>query len=336
MTVRVGINGFGRIGRLVFRMAMSSPDVEVLGINDIAPLDNLAYLLRHDSVQRSPEETVRAEGDRLIWGDEEIPYSTAKHPSELPWKELGVEIGIESTGLFTKRKDARGHLDAGAGRVLLTAPGKGEDITLCMGVNEDAFDPDQHVIVSNASCTTNCLAPVAKVLDDTFRIVTGFLTTIHAYTSTQSLVDGPSKKWRRGRAAALSMIPTSTGAAVAATKVLPHLDGKLDGLAIRVPVACGSIADVVAQCERELSVDAVNQAFRDAASTEKLRGILGVTEEQLVSQDIIGTETSALVDASSTMVLGANTVKILAWYDNEWAYARRIVELAARIGINGK
>ncbi len=332
MGVNVGINGFGRIGRLVFRMAMESPDVRVLGINDIAPLENLAYLLKYDSVQRPPEETVDVEGDRLIWGGEEIPYSTNQHPTELPWKTLGVDIGIEATGLFTKREDASGHLDAGATRVLLTAPGKGDDITLCMGVNEDAFDPDQHVVVSNASCTTNCLAPVAKVLDDAFKLVTGFLTTVHAYTSTQSLVDGPSKKWRRGRAAALSMIPTTTGAAVAATKVLPHLDGKLDGLAIRVPVACGSIADVVAHTERELSVDAVNQAFRDAAASERMRGILGITEEELVSQDIVGTETSALVDASSTMVLGGNTVKVLAWYDNEWAYARRVVELAVRIG----
>jgi len=332
MTTNLGINGFGRIGRLVFRMAMESPDVRVLAINDIAPLDNLVYLLRHDSVQRPPQVDIEARGDRLVWDGEEIPYSARKHPSELPWGALDVDVAVEATGRFTKREDASGHLEAGAKRVLLTAPGKGDDVTLCMGVNEDAFRPDEHVIISNASCTTNCLAPAAKVLDDAFRIVTGFLTTIHAYTSTQTLVDGPSKKWRRGRAGALSMIPTTTGAAVATTKVLPHLDGKLDGLAIRVPVACGSIIDFVAQTEREVTVDTVNQAFRDAANSDALRGILDVSDDQLVSQDVIGTETSALVDAPSTMVLGSHTVKVLAWYDNEWAYARRVVELAVRIG----
>ena len=332
MSTNVGINGFGRIGRLVFRMAMKSPDLRVCGVNDVAALDNLVYLLKHDSVQRAPDVDVDSKGDRLIWDGEEIPYSTADHPKKLPWKDLGVQVAIEATGLFTKREDASGHLDAGASRVLLTAPGKGDDLTLCVGVNDEAYRPEEHVILSNASCTTNCLAPVAKVLDDAFRIVTGLLTTIHAYTSTQALIDGPSRKWRRGRAAAVSLVPTTTGAAVATTKVLPHLDGKLDGLAIRAPVACGSIIDFVAQTERELSIDKVNQAFRDAADAEPLRGILGVSEEPLVSQDIIGTETSALVDASSTMVLGPNTVKVLAWYDNEWAYARRVVDLAARLG----
>jgi glyceraldehyde 3-phosphate dehydrogenase len=335
MSIDVGINGFGRIGRLVFRMAMESPDVRVRGINDIAPLDNLVYLLRHDSVHHSPDTEVEADGDVLRWGDQEIPYSSAKRPADLPWRGLGVKLGIESTGLFTKREDASGHLDAGAERVLLTAPGKGDDVTLCLGVNGDDYDPDQHRIISNASCTTNCIAPVAQVLDASFRIVTGFLTTIHAYTSTQSLVDAPSKKWRRGRAAALSMIPTTTGAAVATTKVLPQLDGKLDGLAVRVPVPCGSILDFVAQTERELDVDVVNRSFRDAADSDALRGILAVSDEGLVSQDVIGTTYSALVDAASTMVLGDHTVKVLAWYDNEWAYARRVVEIAALIGARG-
>lgn len=332
MSMNVGINGFGRIGRLVFRMAMESPEVRVVGINDIASLENLAYLLRHDSVQRPPEAEIEARDDRLVWNGEEIPYSTLDHPRKLPWKELEAQVAIESTGLFTKREDASGHLDAGADRVLLTAPGKGDDLTLCLGVNDEAYHPEEHRIVSNASCTTNALAPVAKVLDDAFRIVSGFLTTVHAYTSTQALVDGPSRKWRRGRAAALSMIPTTTGAAVATTKVLPHLDGKLDGMALRVPVASGSIIDFVAQTERELSVDAVNRAFRDAAGTDALAGILGVTDEPLVSQDIVGTEWSALVDATSTMVIAPKTAKVLAWYDNEWAYARRVVDLAGRIG----
>lgn len=326
MTTRVGLNGFGRIGRLVFRHLQTEDDIEVVAINDIAPLDNLVYLLRHDSVHTSPDADVEAGDGTLRWNDETIRFTSIRNPTELPWDELDVDITIEATGLFTKREDAAQHLDAGAERVVITAPGKGVDLTVCMGVNEDEYNPEEHTIISNASCTTNCLAPVAKVLDDKFVIETGFLTTVHAYTSSQALVDSPSSKWRRGRAAAQNIVPTTTGAAIATTKVLPQLKGKMDGLAMRVPTVDGSIIDFVARTEERVSVERVNDAFRSAAR-EQMEGILDVSDEELVSTDIIGTEYSALVDALSTMVLGEHTVKVLAWYDNEWGYARRVVDL---------
>lgn len=329
MSKRIAINGFGRIGRLVFRHFMDEDELEVVALNDIAPLDNLVYLLKHDSVHIDPDVPVEAGDSVLRWGDREIPFMSVRSPAELPWDDLDVDIAIESTGLFTKRDDAAQHLDAGADRVIISAPAKGADITICMGVNEEKFNPAKHVVISNASCTTNCLAPVAKVLDETFGIVTGFLTTVHAYTSSQALVDGPSKKWRRGRAAAASIVPTTTGAAVATTEVLPQLEGKMDGLAMRVPVLNGSIIDFVAQTEERVTVDRVNEAFRQAAQAERLQGILGITVEELVSADIIGSTYSALVDAQSTMVLADRTVKVLAWYDNEWGYARRVVDLTA-------
>jgi glyceraldehyde 3-phosphate dehydrogenase len=271
----------------------------------------------------------------LRWGDKEVRYTTIKDPSQLPWQEMEVDIAIESTGLFTKREDAAKHLEAGADRVIITAPGKGADITVCMGVNEEKIDPGQHVVISNASCTTNCLAPVAKVLDQKFGIVYGFLTTVHAYTSSQSIIDAPSKKWRRGRAGAVSIVPTTTGAAIATTLVLPQLKGKMDGLAMRVPIPAGSIIDFVAQTEKPVSVEAVNDAFRRASQTEGMKGILGITDEELVSADIVSTTYSALVDGDSTMVLGDHTVKVLAWYDNEWGYARRVADLAAYVGEQG-
>ena len=326
MTTRVGLNGFGRIGRLVFRHLQTEDDIEVAAINDIAPLDNLVYLLRHDSVHTSPDADVQAGDGELQWNDETIRFTSIRNPAELPWEELDVDVAIEATGLFRKRDEAAKHLDAGAERVVITAPGKGADLTVCMGVNEDEYDPDEHTVISNASCTTNCLAPVAKVLDERFGIETGFLTTVHAYTSTQGIVDSPSSKWRRGRAAAENIVPTSTGAAIATTKVLPQLEGKMDGLAMRVPTPDGSIIDFVAQTEERVSVERVHDAFRAAAS-DRMKGILGVSDEELVSSDIIGSEYSALVDAPSTMVLGENTVKVLAWYDNEWGYARRVVDL---------
>lgn len=333
MATRVGLNGFGRIGRLVFRHLMEEDGrLEVAAVNDIAPLDNLVYLLRHDSVHRAPEVAVEAAEDRLRWGDREIPFLGEREPAELPWDEMEVDLVIEASGVFTKREDAARHLDAGARRVIVTAPSRGADVTICMGVNEDTYDPESHTVISNASCTTNCLAPVAKVLDVEFGIETGFLTTVHAYTSSQAIVDAPSKKWRRGRAGAVSIVPTTTGAAVATTRVLPHLEGKLDGLAVRVPVADGSIIDFVARTERPVTVDAVNDAFRRAAASDRMAGIVGISEEELVSADIVGTTWSALVDAASTMVLGDRTAKVLAWYDNEWAYARRVVDLAAHVG----
>lgn len=331
MSTRVGINGFGRIGRLVFRHMMDVDDLEVVALNDIAPLDNLVYLLKHDSVHVDPGVSVEAGDGVLHWGDKQVKFLSVRSPAELPWDEMDVDIAIESTGLFTKRDDAAQHLQAGADRVVITAPGKGADITVCMGVNEDKIDPAEHVVISNASCTTNCLAPVAKVLDEAFGIVNGFLTTIHAYTSSQAIVDAPSKKWRRGRAGAANIVPTTTGAAIATTKVLPQLEGKMDGLAVRVPVPDGSIIDFVAQTEERVTVERVHDAFRKAAQSDRLQGILDITDEELVSADIIGSTYSALVDGQSTMVLNDNTVKVLAWYDNEWGYARRVVDLAAYV-----
>jgi glyceraldehyde 3-phosphate dehydrogenase len=244
---------------------------------------------------------------------------------------MGVELVIESTGFFTDRAGASKHLEAGAKRVVISAPAKNADKTICMGVNEEQFDPEKDVIVSNASCTTNCLSPVAKVLDDTFGITSGLLTTIHAYTSSQKIVDSPSKKWRRGRAAAVSLVPTTTGAAIATTKVLPQLEGKMNGMAIRAPIPVGSIIDFVVHTEKPVSVESVNQAFKDAANSTKMKGILGVSDEELVSADIVGSEYSSLVDLNSTMVIGDHDVKVLSWYDNEWGYALRCVDLAAYI-----
>jgi len=328
---KVAVNGFGRIGRLAFRHMMADNRLDVVAINDIAPLDNLAYLLRHDSVHRDPEVEVSAGSGVLHWGDKEVKFLSIKDPSKLPWKDLGVEIAVEATGRFTKREAASQHLDAGAQRVVITAYGKGADLVTCMGVNEEKYDPARHQIISNASCTTNALAVVAKVLDEEFGIVTGFLTTAHGYTASQELIDAPSKKWRRGRAAALSIVPTTTGAAVATSFVLPQLEGKMDGLALRVPVAAGSIIDFVVRTERPVSVESANQALRRASQSERLRGILAYSDEQLVSADIVGTEYSAIVDAQSTMAVGDNTVKVLAWYDNEWAYARRVADITAYV-----
>jgi len=328
MDKRIAINGFGRIGRLVFRHMMESNDgMNIVAINDIAPLENLAYLLRYDSVHNRPKKTITAQNGTLRWGSKDIRFLSERNPENLPWEEMEVDLAIEASGLFTKREEAAKHLKAGAQRVLVTAPSKGADITICMGVNDEKYQPAEHKIVSNASCTTNCLAPVAKVLDDTFGIRTGFLTTVHAYTSSQAIVDAPNKKMRRGRSAAVSIVPTTTGAAIATTKVLPQLKGKMDGLAMRVPVVDGSIIDFVAQTEKPVTVEKVNQAFREAAESE-MKGILGVTDEELVSADIVDSTYSALVDAQSTMTLGDRTVKVLAWYDNEWGYARRVADLA--------
>ena len=332
---RVALNGFGRIGRLVFRHLMAQEDLELVAVNDIVPLDNLAYLLRHDSVHVDPEVPVKADGDLLRWGERTVRYTSIKSPADLPWKDLQVDIAIEGTGIFAAREKAAQHLEAGAGRVVITANGKNPDVTMVMGVNEDQFDPEKHLVIANGSCTTNCVAPVAKIMDEEFGIVTGFLTTTHSYTASQELVDAPSKKWRRGRAAALSIVPTTTGAAVAVTIVLPHLKGKMDGLALRVPTPAGSISDLVFQTEKPVTVESVNDALRRASQTDRLKGILGVSDEELFSMDIVGTEYSSLADAKSTMVLGQHTVKVLAWYDNEWAYARRVVDLTRYVARNG-
>ncbi len=328
LTTKIAINGFGRIGRLVFRHAIENDSLNVVAVNDIAPLDNLLYLLKYDSVQRDPEVGIEQQQDGFKFGDEKIRFYSERDPAQLPWKELGVQIVIESTGFFRDREGASKHLEAGAERVIISAPGKNIDRTICLGVNEEEFNPDTDFLISNASCTTNCLAPVAKVLDDNFGIETGFLTTIHAYTSSQAIVDAPSKKWRRGRAGAVSLVPTTTGAAIATTVVLPQLKGKMDGLAIRVPIPVGSIIDFVVQTEKPVSVERVNQAFKDAAESEKMKGILGVSEEELVSADIVGSSYSSLVDLESTMAVGDKSVKVLSWYDNEWGYSLRCVDLA--------
>jgi glyceraldehyde 3-phosphate dehydrogenase len=331
MTTKVAVNGFGRIGRLVFRHLMENDEFDIVAVNDIAPLDNLLYLLKFDSVQRTPKLMIQEKDQAFMFGGKEVAFTSEKDPAQLPWKEMGVELVIESTGFFTDREGASKHLEAGAKRVVITAPAKNVDNTICMGVNEEMFDPENDIIVSNASCTTNGLAPVAKVLDDNFGIESGLLTTIHAYTSSQKIVDAPSKKWRRGRAAAVSIVPTTTGAAIATTKVLPQLKGKMDGMAIRVPIPAGSIIDFVAHTEKPVSLESVNQAFKEAANSEKMKGILGVSDEELVSADIVGSEYSSLVDLNSTMVIGDHDVKVLSWYDNEWGYALRCVDLAAHV-----
>lgn len=331
MATKVAINGFGRIGRLVFRHLMENDELDVVAVNDIAPLDNLLYLLKFDSVQRTPNVLIQGEDKAFMFGGKEVAFTSEKDPAQLPWKEMGVELVIESTGFFTDRAGASKHLEAGAKRVVISAPAKNVDKTICMGVNEETLDLENDIIVSNASCTTNCLAPVAKVLDDNFGIETGLLTTIHAYTSSQAIVDSPSKKWRRGRAAAVSIVPTTTGAAIATTKVLPQLEGKMDGMAIRVPIPVGSIIDFVVHTEKPVTLESVNQAFKDAANSEKMKGILGATDEELVSADIVGSEYSSLVDLNSTMVIGDHDVKVLSWYDNEWGYALRCVDLTAYI-----
>lgn len=333
MTTRVAINGFGRIGRLAFRhfMELDKDTVEVVAINDIVPLDNLAYLLRYDSVYNEPTATIEAGDGVLHWNDKEIRFTHEKQPTDLPWGEMDVDIAVEASGVFTKADLAAQHLEAGADYVIVTAPSSGVKLTVCMGVNEEKFDPSEHKVISNASCTTNCLAPVVKVLHDKFGIVTGLLTTVHAYTSSQAIVDAPSKKWRRGRAAAVSVVPTTTGAATATTEVIPELEGRLDGMAMRVPVPSGSIIDFVFQSEKDVSVESINEAFHQAAQGDKMKGILGITEEELVSSDIIGSNYSALVDAESTMVLQNRSAKVLAWYDNEWGYARRVVDLTSYV-----
>jgi len=328
MTTKVAINGFGRIGRLVFRHLMDNQELDVVAVNDIAPLDNLLYLLKYDSVQKNPVEKISQQDKGFVFGGHEVAFTSEKNPADLPWEEMGVDIVIESTGFFTDRAGASKHLEAGAKKVIISAPAKNVDRTICMGVNEEEYMPDSDVIISNASCTTNCLSPVAKVLDQNFGIESGLLTTIHAFTSSQAIVDSPSKKWRRGRAASESIVPTTTGAAIATTIVLPQLKGKMDGMAVRVPIPAGSIIDFVVHTEKPVTVETVNQAFRDAADSEGMKGILGVTDEELVSIDIIGSSYSSLVDLEQTMVIGEHAVKVLAWYDNEWAYALRCVDLA--------
>jgi glyceraldehyde 3-phosphate dehydrogenase len=326
--IRVGINGFGRIGRCTFKQLLEDERLEVVGINDLADLSDLAYLLKYDSVHGWYKEKVSHEDGTLLVGDRRISFFSADEPAEIPWGDVGAEVVIESSGVFRGRAEAAGHLEAGAKRVIISAPSQDADATFVPGVNHETYDPEAHVVVSLASCTTNCLAPVAKVLNDSFGVERLLMTTVHAYTTSQALMDKPMRHRRRGRAAAISIIPTTTGAAKATERVIPALAGKMDGMAMRVPVADGSITDAVAILGREVTVDEVHDAFREAASKPPLKGILRVSDEDLVSRDIIGDTHSSVVSTKDTMALG-NMVKVLAWYDNEWGYSARLKDFAA-------
>jgi glyceraldehyde 3-phosphate dehydrogenase len=332
MAVRVGINGFGRIGRNLFRAAHEADaDLDVVAVNDITDTATLAHLLKYDSILGRFPGTVEARDDAIVVDGDEIKVLSEKDPAALPWESLGVEVVIESTGLFTKRDDAAKHLEAGARKVIISAPATDPDVTVALGVNFDsAYDPDEHHIISNASCTTNCLAPMAKVIHETVGIERGLMTTIHAYTADQRLQDMPHKDLRRARAAAINLIPTSTGAAKAIGLVLPELDGKLNGVAIRAPVATGSVVDLVFEASGDTSPDEINSAMRAAADGE-LKGILAYTEDPIVSTDIVQDPHSSIFDAQQTIVLEGRMVKAVAWYDNEWGYSNRCVELAEKV-----
>ena len=331
MAVRVGINGFGRIGRNFFRAAYKDPALEIVAVNDITDAKTLAHLLKYDSVHGRFEQEVGVKDSSLVVAGRTVQVLAAKDPAELPWAKLGVEVVIESTGKFTEREGAEKHLKAGARRVLISAPAKNPDATFVIGVNEKTFDPAKHFIISNASCTTNCLAPVAKVLLDNFGIERGLMTTIHAYTNDQKILDLPHKDLRRARAAAISMIPTTTGAAKAVSLVIPALKGKLDGMAIRVPTCNVSVVDLTVELSKPATAEEVNAAMKKAAEGP-LKGILQYVEEPLVSVDFNHTSYSAEFDALSTKVIDGNMVKVLAWYDNEWGYSCRMVDLAKFVG----
>ena len=332
MTVKVGINGFGRIGRNFFRAAKQrGADLEIVAVNDITDAKTLAHLLRFDSVLGTFPGEVRVSDDALTVDGHALQVLSVRDPAELPWKELGVQIAIESTGLFTDREKADKHIEAGAEKVIISAPAKGEDLTVVLGVNDDRYDATQHNVISNASCTTNCVAPMAKVLDDAFGIEQGFMTTIHAYTNDQNILDLPHKDLRRARAAAINIIPTTTGAAKATGLVLEHLKGKLDGISMRVPVPDGSVTDLVATLKREVTIDEINEAFRRASESGPLaNGRLVYSEDPLVSSDIVGSSASCTFDALSTMANG-NVAKIVGWYDNEWGYSSRLVDLTEMV-----
>lgn len=332
MATRVAVNGFGRIGRNVLRAAKrSGAELTFVAVNDLADAPTLAHLLKHDSVHGAYPGRVEADEDAVVVDGEPVRVFSERDPARLPWGELGVDVVVESTGVFRTRELASRHLEAGARKVVVSAPAIDEDATIVMGVNHDRYDPERHHLLSNASCTTNCLAPVAKVLLERFGFARGLMTTIHAYTAGQSVLDGPHKDLRRARAAAMSMIPTTTGAARAISLVLPELDGKLDGMAIRVPTPNVSLVDLVAEVEEDATPEEVNDAFR-AAAQDGLAGILRVEDEPLVSVDYTGESASSVVDVPSTSVMGGRLVKVLAWYDNEWGYASRVVDLVGHVG----
>ncbi|MGH8935911.1 MAG: type I glyceraldehyde-3-phosphate dehydrogenase [Acidimicrobiia bacterium] len=328
---RIAINGFGRIGRCSFKQFVADDRFEVVGLNDLADLDELAYLLKYDSVHGRYPRKVSNSGERLVVDGMEIPFTQERDPARLPWGELGVDVVIETSGAMRSRADAAGHLEAGASRVVISAPSDDADATFVYGVNEDTYDPDRHFVVSNASCTTNCLAPVAKVLSDAFGVEHLMMSTIHAYTSSQSLVDTPTRKRRRGRAAAVSIVPTTTGATKATERVVPELAGRMTGMAFRIPVENGSVTDITALLSRPVTIDQIHGALTEAAGG-RMKGVLRVTDEALVSRDIIGDPHSSIVDSELTMLLRDSVVKIVCWYDNEWGYSARMVDMAAVVG----
>jgi glyceraldehyde 3-phosphate dehydrogenase len=331
VTIRVGVNGFGRIGRNFWRaLNAAGGDVEIVAVNDLTDNATLAHLLKYDSILGRLPEEVKAGADEITVGGKSIKVFEERDPGKLPWGDLDVDVVIESTGLFTDANKARVHAENGAKKVIISAPAKNEDVTIVLGVNDDAYDPDQHTIISNASCTTNCLGPMAKVINDTFGIERGLMTTIHAYTQDQNLQDGPHKDLRRARAAAINVVPTSTGAAKAIGLVLPELKGKLDGYALRVPVPTGSATDLTVTLSRETTVEEVNGALR-AAAEGPLRGILTYTEDPIVSSDIVTDPASCIFDAGLTKVIG-DQAKVVGWYDNEWGYSNRLVDLVKLVG----
>jgi glyceraldehyde 3-phosphate dehydrogenase len=331
MTTRVGINGFGRIGRNLFRASLNEPGLDFVAFNDITDAKTLAYLLRYDSIHGRLEAEVRAEKDALIVNGKKIQILQERDPGKLPWRALGVDLVLECSGLFTDREKAALHLSAGAKKVIISAPAKGADLTICYGVNHTAYDPAKHHLISNASCTTNCLAPMAKVLHENFGIRHGLMTTVHAYTNDQRILDLPHSDLRRARAAAISMIPTTTGAARAVGEVLPELKGKLDGMAVRVPTANVSVVDLNAEMEQSLTEEEVNAAMK-AAAEEPLKGILQYCDEPLVSVDFNGSSYSAIFDAPLTRVIDRTFVKVIAWYDNEWGFSNRMRDVSLYIG----
>ncbi|QSQ10459.1 Glyceraldehyde-3-phosphate dehydrogenase [Koleobacter methoxysyntrophicus] len=335
MTIRVAINGFGRIGRNSFKAAIENyRDIEIIAINDLYDTETLAHLLKYDSVFGKFPGDVKGKEGALEVNGKEIRVTAEKDPVNLPWGELGVDVVIESTGVFRSREKAAKHIEAGAKKVIITAPAKGEDITIVLGVNEEKYDPEKHHIISNASCTTNCLAPVVKILNDKFGVEKGLMTTVHSYTNDQRILDLPHSDLRRARAAALSIIPTTTGAAKAVTLVLPELKGKLNGFALRVPTPTVSITDFVAVVKKNVTEEEINNAFKEAAEGD-LKGILGYSDEPLVSMDYKGNSLSSIVDGLSTMVIDGNLVKVVSWYDNEWGYSCRVIDLVHYIAKKG-
>ncbi|WNS81374.1 type I glyceraldehyde-3-phosphate dehydrogenase [Domibacillus sp. DTU_2020_1001157_1_SI_ALB_TIR_016] len=334
MAVKIGINGFGRIGRNVFRAALKNPEVDVVAINDLTDANMLAHLLKYDTVHGTLDADVTVDGDTIVVNGERVKVTAERDPAQIPWAANGAEVVVESTGRFTKRADAAKHLEGGAKKVIISAPASDEDITIVMGVNEDKYDAANHQVISNASCTTNCLAPFAKVLNEKFGIVRGMMTTVHSYTNDQQILDLPHSDYRRARAAAENMIPTSTGAAKAVSLVLPELKGKLNGMAMRVPTPNVSVVDLVAELKQDVTAEEVNEALKAAAEGD-LKGILAYTELPLVSSDYNGSPASSTIDALSTMVMEGNMVKVLSWYDNENGYSNRVVDLAQYIAAKG-